>query len=96
MRNVHNAVFDTLYALGLETLVCDSTSLDPNNPNAWTVGLAAMAGVDSIHPLAGVCLIVTLHADGDHEIEVSGRNMPWGIGVERQFCRVLMGALTPY
>lgn len=93
MPSIHNAVSDTVYALGLDHLIQDYADADPNVPNTWTVWLLPTPGVVSIHPLANVTLTVSLRDDGGYDVQVQGRDTPWGAGVERQFCRVLTGAL---
>ena len=89
MPSVHNAVSDAVYDLALDPLIQDFTSQDPNTPNTWTVQLLAAPDVGSIHPLVNVTVTVLLRDDDMYDIQVQGRNMPWGTGVERQFCRVL-------
>ena len=89
MPSVHNAVSDAVYDLALDPLIQDFTSQDPNTPNTWTVCMLSAPGVGSIHPLVNVTVTVVLRADRVYDIQVQGRNTPWGTGVERQFCRVL-------
>ena len=94
MPSIHNAVSDTVYALGLEHLIQDVADVDPNVANGWTVWLLPVEGVASVHPLANVTLTISRRDDGVYEVQVQGRDTPWGVGIERQFCRVLTGALS--